>query len=170
MKKRVLVLIALMAVLLLVAGPAYAKPPIAASGTWCYTPSIAGIPRLAGGNTFLEATSVGRWEGTFVGVSSSVYAVVMHEVVSPTVTGSWNAQGLVTFVGTVGDKSGTLVMRFLGSRPDASAEWEGKWVILRGTDELVNLRGQGTWWGLGAPAPEQEGCVWYSGKIHFEPQ
>ena len=174
MKKRLLILIALMAVLLLVAGPVYATPPEPASGTWCYIPFPVPL-RFADGNMFLEATSEDRWEeGTFdstefVG-SGSVYRATIHKFVDFTDTGPWFAQGLVTFVGKVGDKEGTLVMRFLGKRPDATSDWSGKWVILSGTGELENLRGQGTWWGPGAPEAGVEGCVDYSGNYHFETQ
>ena len=174
MKKRILIPIALTAVLLLVAGPVYATPPEPASGTWCYTPYITGM-RSAGGNLFLDAESEDYWTGTFESPegagSYTVYGATIHKFVDFTDTGPWYAQGLVTFVGTVEGKSGTLVMRFLGKRPDATADWSsGKWVILSGTGELANLRGQGTWWGPGAPAPEVQGCVDYSGNYHFEPQ
>jgi len=176
MKKRVLVLIALMAVLLLVAGPVYATPPITASGTWYYIPTITGM-RPAGGNMFLDATSVDYWTGTFDspegGGSNSVYGAAIHKFASLTETGPWYGAGLATFDGTVAGKSGTLVIRFVGKKPSAQLEdhWYGRWVILSGTDELANLRGQGTWWGpgfLGDPAIYGE--VEYSGNIHFEPE
>jgi hypothetical protein len=172
-KKRILVLIALMSVLLLVAAPVHATPPMTASGTWCYTPAIVG-ERWADGNLFLDATSVDEWTGTFNSEgagSGTVYRATIHKFVDFTETGPWYAQGLVTFVGTVEGKSGTLVMVFLGKRPGATADWSGgKWVILSGTDELANLRGQGTWWGPGAPAPGVQGCVDYSGNYDFETQ
>lgn len=68
-------------------------------------------------------------------------------------------------------KWGTLEMRVVGSSPDVPTGWEGKWVILSGTGDLANLRGQGTWWGPGYdPAnPLEYGKIDYSGKIHFEP-
>jgi len=173
-KKRIVILVAVMAVLSLVAGPVLATPPTSAGGKWHYTPEITGM-RPAGNNMFLDATSVDWWEGTFDSPegagSNSVYRATIHKFVDFTEpTGPWFAQGLVTFKGTVADKSGTLVMRFLGKRPGATADWSGKWVILRGTGELKNLRGQGTWWGLGAPAPGLEGWVEYSGNYHFETQ
>jgi len=56
-----------------------------------------------------------------------------------------------------------------GSLPDASSGWHGRWVILRGTDELATLRGQGRWWGPGAPDVGVWGDIYYGGKIHFEP-
>ncbi len=34
---------------------------------------------------------------------------------------------------------------------------------------VANLRGQGTWWGPGAPAPEVWGDIDYEGNYHFEP-
>jgi hypothetical protein len=176
MKKRPLLLITVLIVALLctLSLSAHAGPPIAASGTWWYIPTIVDT-RLAGNNMFLEVTSVDYWTGTFDspegGGSNSVYGAAIHEFVSLTETGSWYGEGLSTFVGTVAGKSGTLVIRFVGRRPGATADWSGTWVILRGTDELKNLRGQGTWWGPGWQGdPDVYGQVDYSGNIHFEPQ
>ena len=66
-------------------------------------------------------------------------------------------------------EQGTLVMSVEGSAPDAVSDWHGRWVILRGTDELATLRGQGTWWGPGAPDVGLWGDIYYGGEIHFEP-
>ena len=81
--------------------------------------------------------------------------------------GEWDAAGVVLFDGAVENRKGTLVIWFMGNRLNGEADWSGKWVILLGTDELVNLRGEGTWWGPGAPEVGKKGCVDYSGKIHF---
>jgi len=142
----------------------HATPPTPASGTETYTPHITGM-RFADGNTFLDVTSDDFWTGTFVGHSHSVYRAVIYS------SGFWYGEGLTTFeYCTVAGKSGTLVMVMVGKKSAVYPFWwSGKWVILSGTGDLANLRGQGTWWGPGAPAPGVEGSVSYSGKIHFEP-
>ncbi len=141
-------------------------PPTSASGKWCYTPFIKDS-RSVDDNMFMEAYTKDPpddWTGTFDGNSEDIYSAVILS------TGAWEAPGGVAFFdGAVGNRKGTLVIWFSGNRPDAKADWSGKWVILRGTGELANLRGEGTWWGPGAPDVGKRGCVDYSGKIHFDP-
>ena len=139
-------------------------PPTSASGKWCYTPFIKDS-RSADNNTFLEAYTKDPpdvWTGTFEGNSEDTYHAVILS------TGAWDMGGVALFDGAVSNRKGTLVIWFSGNRPDAEADWSGKWVILRGTGELANLRGEGTWWGPGAPEVGKRGCVDYSGKIHFD--
>ncbi len=50
--------------------------------------------------------------------------------------------GVALFNGVVGDREGTLVIRFVVKKTDAEADWSGKWVILSGKGGLANLRGQ----------------------------
>ena len=102
--------------------------------------------------------------GTFVGTSREEGKVMIHR------SGFWSFNGLVFFDAvTVDGKSGTLVMSAVGKRADVFTDWQGKWVILSGTGDLASLRGQGTWWGPGAPDVGQWGDIYYSGKTHFEP-
>jgi hypothetical protein len=138
-------------------------PPINASGKWCYTPFIKDT-RSINDNMFMEAytkTPPDEWTGTLEGNSEDIYSAVILS------TGEWDAAGVVLFDGAVENRKGTLVIWFTGNRLNGEADWSGKWVILLGTDELVNLRGEGTWWGPGAPEVGKKGCVDYSGKIHF---
>jgi hypothetical protein len=164
--KRSIALLALVLTLVLVpAVITQATPPTIASGEWYYTPFIKDM-RFADGNMFMEAYTEDppdRWTGTFVGNSEDIYKGVIHP------TGAWNAMGVAHFYGVVGEREGTLVIWFVGKKSDMEADWSGKWVILSGTGGLANLRGQGTWWGAGAPEPGVEGYVEYSGKIHFDP-
>jgi hypothetical protein len=164
MKKRSLISITVLVVTLLsmLLVPVHAGPPTTAGGLWQYKPTIVAI-RFADGNTFLTTTEVGKWTGTFEGDSTEDGRVVVHS------SGAFSFKGTVSFVGDVGGQSGTLEMSVVGTKPDASADWTGKWVILGGTDGLSTLRGQGAWWGPGAPGPEQWGDIYYSGSIHFEP-
>jgi len=161
-------LVAVMAVLLLVAGPVYATPPIPVSGTFDYTYSPIGT-READGNMFLYATEHEWWgerpEEPFVGESDAYFRVEMFR------SGFWNVWLRTTFTGTVQDKSCTLVIQLVGKKP-ADGEWYGRWVILSGTCDEAKLRGQGTWWGLGYEGeaiPGERPDIFYEGKIHFEP-
>lgn len=165
MKKRLLILITVLMVVLLVtlSVPAYAGPSENAEGLWQYQPFIEEM-RFAGGNIFLETFENGSWSGTFTGTSTEDGKVVIHS------SGTWSFKGIVSFEGEVNGKSGKLTMRAVGSRPDAFTDWTGKWVILSGTDDLITLRGQGTWWGPGAPAPGEWGDIYYSGNVHFDPE
>ena len=164
MRKMLLALLTVLMISLLstLSTPAHAGPPTDVEGLWQYQPFIEKM-RFADGNTFLETFENGLWSGTFSGTSTEDGKVVIHS------SGSWSFKGKVFFDGMVNGKSGKLTMRVVGSRPDALTDWQGKWVILSGTGDLTTLRGQGTWWGPGAPAPEQWGDIYYSGQIHFEP-
>jgi hypothetical protein len=106
----------------------------------------------------------GPWTGTFEGISTEDGKVVIH------CSGAWSFNAIVSFSElTVDGRTGTLKMSVVGKRPDENADWAGKWVILSGTGELTDLRGQGTWWGPGAPGPEEWGDIYYAGNYHFRP-
>ena len=69
----------------------------------------------------------------------------------------------------VDGKEGTVVIRLVGKKP-IGGEWFGSWVILSGTGELENLRGQGIWRGPGYEGPDIPGDypdIYYSGHIRF---
>ena len=136
-----------------------ATPPEPVSGSFDYTFAILDT-FVANGNTFLYAEEWEVWIGDFSGIGHAYFTVMAHK------SGWKNVQLLSTFTGTVDGKSGTLVLRLFGKKP-LGGEWYGQWVILSGTDELANLRGQGTWGGPGGSAPSPH--IWYEGKIHFEP-
>lgn len=162
MKRKLVVLLIVIMVLSMGSITALAGPPAPAEGLWRYQPFITGV-RVSDCNTFLTTFENGVWTGTFEGTSTEDGKVVIH------CSGSWSFKASVSFEGTVEGKSGTLEMSVVGKKPDALADWEGKWVILSGTDKLESLRGQGTWWGPGAPAPEVWGDIYYLGSVHFEP-
>jgi len=162
MKKMLLTLLTVFMVLSTLSMPMHAGPPTTAEGLWQYKPTVLAV-RVADGNTFLTTKEEGKWAGTFEGTSTEDGKVVIHS------SGSWSFRGTVSFDGEVNGKSGKLEMHVVGSKPDAVTDWEGKWVILSGTDGLATLRGQGTWWGPGAPAPGEWGDIYYSGNIHFKP-
>lgn len=163
-RKTLLLTIIIVAALLLAHSvPALASPPEDAEGLWQYQPFILGV-REAGCNTFLTTFENGIWSGTFSGTSTEEGQVVIH------CSGAWSYKAIVTFQNvTVAGKSGTLEMSVVGDRPDAASDWAGKWVILGGTGELSDVRGQGTWWGPGASGVGTWGDIYYAGNIHFDP-
>jgi len=161
-KLQILSILFVMAFLFMTSVPALAGPPEAAAGLWQYRTFILEV-REAGCNTFLKTLEDGLWTGTFDGISTEDGTVVIH------CSGAWSFNAIVSFEGSVAGRNGTLTMSVVGSRPDGSADWEGKYVILSGTGELDNLRGQGIWWGPGAPAPGVWGDIEYEGSYHFEP-
>jgi len=121
--------------------------------------------RMAGGNTFVdtfeEAAFTEDPAGGLVGTATDDCKVVIHS------SGAWSYKAISSF-GTVGGKQGTLQIQMVGKKPQDI--WYGHWVILGGTGELATLRGQGTWFGPGAPGPDVEGTVSYEGQIHFDPR
>jgi hypothetical protein len=162
MKKVWLTLLTVVVALSALLISAQAGPPTTAEGLWQYQPFIEDM-RTAGCNTFLDTFENGLWTGTFEGTSTEDGKVVIH------CNGAWSFNAIVSYVGTVNGQSGTLQMSVEGSRPDGESEWLGRWVILSGTEGLATLRGQGTWWGPGAPNPGEWGDIYYEGNVHFEP-
>jgi hypothetical protein len=164
MKKiiQLLVVLSVIGLAFLVSSPALAGPPGTAGGLWQYRPVMLG-GSMSGCNTFAQTFEDGLWTGTFDGISTEYGNVTIH------CNGAWSFRSIVSFVGSVDGKEGTFEMSVVGSRPDGLADWEGKFVILSGTGELANLRGQGIWWGPGSPGPGLWGDIYYEGNYHFEP-
>lgn len=163
MKKMALTWLAVIMVLFSLSIAAYAEQPDRnVAGVWHYWPYLE-HEEIRGGNIFWETFEEGEWEGTFEGTSTEDGLVVVHR------SGSVSFNAMVSFDGTVGGESGTLEMSVVGKCCDESVGWQGKWVILSGTEGLASLRGQGTWWGLGAADWGEEGLIDYSGQIHFRP-
>lgn len=163
MKKTAWILVTALMVVLALSIPAQAGEKIVAGGLWQYTPTILGV-RIAGGNTFVDTSEEGIWTGTFEGASTEDGHMVIHS------SGFRSFRATVTFSQvTVDGKSGTLKMSAVGKKLSPEQDWEGRWVITGGTGDLAGLRGQGTWWGPGAPAPGVQGDIYYDGEIHFEP-
>jgi len=149
-----------------VSSPARSGPPRSVNGIWRYTPYIVEVEQ-AGCNSFLTTFETAIWTGDFVGTSTEDGKVVIH------CSGLWSFNAIVNLEVSVEDesgvwRSGALVLSVNGSRPDDSSDWQGQWVIISGTRELVSLRGQGVFWGPGAPAPATQGDVYYDGNVHFD--
>ncbi len=151
--------VCMVALLSMLSLPAYAKPPMLAEGSFDYTFEIMD-QKWADGHWFFTATEYETWEGDFEGTAVSFFRVVWFNYPD----GPLNVWLRSDFEGTVMGKQGTLVIQLVGWRylPE---DWYGEWVIISGTGELANLKGQGIWWGpgFGAPGPD----IFYSGNIHF---
>ena len=132
-----------------------ATPPTTVEGKWSYLMTVDSA-RLAGGNLFLKVTETGIWEGGFEGTSTMVVSGVLHS------NGYLNFQGVIYFDGSVLGKVGTLVISYTG-KVTPTSEIISQWVIQSGTGGLANLRGQGTFSGVGAID------LLYSGQVHFKP-
>lgn len=165
MKKKLVVLLALIVVLSMVSIPALAGPAVEEPNEWYYLPvGELEIIKVVGGNTFIASHDTGYWTGEIQGVEEDFGVVVIHR------NGAWFYKGKVEFsLATVAGQSGTLAMTVHGSKPDAPSDWEGRWVITGGTGGLEDLRGQGTWWGPGWQGdPTVHGVVEYAGDLHFD--
>jgi hypothetical protein len=165
MKKKLLILIVVLLALSMIAIPTLAGEHHAASGTWWYRPSQPPEEKMAGGNLHMKIADEGYWEGTFDGLSTDYGFAIIHRA------GHWTYKGWVLLDPvTVDGKTGSIEMRVNGSRPDMFSDWTGMWVIIGGTGELENLRGQGTWWGPGWQGdPDFYGEIPYAGNYHFAP-
>ena len=163
--RRLLVLVVALSLALAgLAAPAGAARPIdVEDGAWTYVPDdLTPEPdKVVGQNVFISNSATGTWTATtlLAGDVTEDFVVVIHKGLHGTY------QGLVTFEGVVDGKEGTLQIKTNGSgpwppNPEPEGDWSGSWVILSGTDDLSNLRGQGSWWG-------PLGNLLFDGKVHF---
>ena len=134
---------------------AWAAPPTQATGTLgpvAGSITFTGV-RTADGNTFIDFTAIEAFTGGFAGTGDDVGTVVFYA------SGGVTVQAVEMFAGTVNGVPGTLVLRGEGAGVPSAVQ--GHLVILSGTGDLANLRGQGTFVaivGVGGP---------YSMQIHF---
>jgi hypothetical protein len=165
MKKLLLTLFMVCAILPAASAAAYAKPPTTVSGELDYWLDDTISMREANGNSFLYATEHEEWRGDFVGVGHSEFRVGMFA------SGFWNVWLRCEFSGTVHGKEGTLEIQMVGKKP-LDGDWYGQWVIRAGTGDLANVHGRGTWSGPGYRSDEKvpgDPDCYYSGQIHFDP-
>jgi hypothetical protein len=134
-----------------------AKKTMPVSGTWFWWADIVS-QREAGGNLFIYATEHDEFHGTFEGFGEGPFTVVLHP------EGFMTGRGRTVFTGTVDGKSGTLVIQWVGNTKTLG-RWKCMWVILSGTGELANLRGQG----IGVETAAGSYTLDLSGKIVFAP-
>lgn len=111
-------------------------------------------PEMADGNTFLRIQNTWDMKGAFEGTLVSNPFAIVHPDGLVTFT------EMATFTGAVEGKSGTFVWRSAGTGDGVN--FVGHLSILSGTDDLANLRGEGTF--------ELDGPVGtYSIFYHFDP-
>lgn len=164
--RRISVLLAVIAIMLVGVVPATAGPKTEASGAWTYIPAITDV-KVAGPNMFVYGTDDGEWTGTFTGTTVEEFVVVCHP------KADFNFyKGEMTFTGTVEDEagvhSGTMVIKTNGKQgavaddcgPVFDTDWHGHWVIIGGTGDLADIHGHGTFKGPSL-------SLTYEGQIHF---
>lgn len=136
---------------------------VTVSGTFDYTPTIA-VWEDIGDTSYIETTEVEIWSGDINGTGSSQDRIV----ISP--SGAWEGWILTTFdEAAIGDRVGSMVTLSYWKRLSGTAEWQGEWVILRGTGDLENAHGSGTAWGPGfnPEDPEASPDIYYQGEVIF---
>jgi hypothetical protein len=113
-----------------------------------------------GGGGYLHGSFEGKWihdEWSVVHLASG--KVTLH--------GVWDTPDGVIFTDVSGAKhSGNLHVQYRGTADLATGVFQGQWVIISGTDDLANLRGQGAIWFDPAIDP-----VYLHGYLqyHFDP-
>ncbi len=126
---------------LLAVSIAYATRPAEGNGTVTLVHSQKiGASRIANDNTIVTLNNTFSISGTLSGTALAIERDVIHNS-----TGKVNFHGVAKFSGHVGTKSGTLMINYVGRNTGTSIQ--GQFVILSGTDDLANLRGQGTFSG-----------------------
>ncbi len=134
---RVVVAQAATVLLLMAVAMARAEPPTLASGTLAPggPPTVTGI-WTADGNTIITQRIPLILTGTFAGTAILDERVVLHA------DGLSTFEAWQTFTGTVNGRPGTVVLRIVGSGDATSLQ--GQFIVIRGTEELAALHGQGT--------------------------
>ena len=171
MKKRILslILVALVALLVGVTGPAFASAPIDVSGIMAYAGPFTNVEmRTAGDNCIVELDLSYAFSGDMVGIAPFHFRAVTH---GPCPAGpfqySENLKARGTFYGSVEDKEGSLNLVFVANTwPVEPGELAltGKIIILSGTGELENLHGL-----LDVSYIMGDEYDSYSGQFHFDP-
>jgi hypothetical protein len=161
MKKVLLTLLTICMLLPMIALPVYATPPTQVSGIFDIAVTVTDV-RNAGPNMFIYGTDEEWWQGGLEG-----YVAETEFVVRAYASGRASFASRYVFEGTVlGSEDGTMEMQLLGQQAAPGEWWYGTWVILGGTRGLVNVHGQGTWWGPGMGFDPDH---WYEGRVHFDP-
>ncbi len=144
---------------MLIAPAVYASAPQPIAGLFFFTPGSTISTKSAGANTIVTYNFIvsltGSQSGTYVGVERDV----MH----PDGTVTFNNTG--TFTGTVLGRSGTFVELVQGkySLVDCTISF-GTMVFEKGTGDLANLHGHGTFGGGICTSGTYSGTVQFAGS------
>lgn len=181
MKKRMAVLVALMASLLVLSlanAPATAsggnkKPRI--DGVWCYIPVMEALTPIAygannefpgdddpGDKIFVTTFENAEWTGVFEGESRD-YGVIVADPVAgnpPVAPKTFAASIVFDSVKVKGVEGGMELDVHGGYR---RGQWEGGFTINSGTGRLSDVQGHGKWWGPGynVDKPDECGVIYY---------
>lgn len=139
-------------------GAAPRMSPKAVSGTWSWVNTTFDVWKTTPkGVMYASGTEAGAWTGTFEGSSpvETFGAQIWPD-------GTLWALIDISFEGTVDGKTGTLQILTTAVQRKPDQTMTGKWTITSGTEELANLRGQGTWTYEGADPTDHAS---YSGII-----
>lgn len=120
------------------------EPPaaerLAVGGTWSWVNTTFDVwKETRKGVVFASGTEAGTWTGTFEGTSVDGFGAQIWP------DGTLWALLDISFEGTVEEMTGTLEILTTAVQRNPDGTMHGTWTIISGTDELVNLRGQGTW-------------------------
>ncbi len=135
MKTRFTAAAAMVLLILMLAVPVFASPPVAGNGFFfpISEPVVTDL-RTANGNSFITQTVVYQ----LVGVTNGIYTQVERVKVEA------NGQALVQASGvcnpcTIEGRSGIVYFRVIGHKDNI-----GQVIVIGGMGDLANLRGQGT--------------------------
>jgi hypothetical protein len=139
---------------------AHATKPIPVEGQIIIQGYTSMVPNPSGesDNSIITLSLYGVFVGDIAGSYTSESLWVRHNVGAPDVWTNVHAVDTIS-PATVMDKTGTLTFMLNGKTGQ-----EGNWVIVGGTGELANLRGQGTYSPGANPV-----TVNYEGQVHFDP-
>ncbi len=112
------------------------------SGTWDFQfPDIEEV-RIVGKNVFIHAYGGGGYNyGPVAGIWIHDEWAHLNVVTGKIrIVGTWDGEN------TIEGETGNLHVLYWGRADESTGEFQGKWVILSGTDDLENLHGTGTVW------------------------
>jgi hypothetical protein len=154
--RRVLPGVTVAALALVGVASASASPPIAFNGTFTNLSSVTTSVRQADGNTFISQIVSVVYAGDVAGPVTEQIDLVIHP------DGSVNFKGTDVCACMVAGRSGTIALPFSGTG-DSSGFLTGRFTIGRGTGELANLHGVGTFQSSNGATGS------FSGVYHFDP-
>ena len=136
---------------------ANAKPSfLPATGTIADSGATFTSVRSVGSNTIMTGTETHTYTGTFSGIGQVSFELLMHS------SGTFDAILMATFTGSVDGKSGIVKILYIAHGEGFGLHVTGYWMILRGTGDLVNIHGQGTFEGLAGISQTYTGQIKYS--------
>jgi hypothetical protein len=129
---------------LILSSPAAATgPPTLAVGSFSQVSFTPSNERVVGTVFTFDFTEVDTLSGDLTGTSVLQGSCVVHA------PGTGTCMALETFTGTVDGRAGTAEFWNVFEVHGATGAFSGRFTALGGTEDLVNLQGQGTFEGIG---------------------